>query len=196
MISLILIFGCLCRSYSTGFPNPSDREIYYSDVLYQRMREKNIAPQLTAVVQNNAVSRGVWVNVQATICFSQGIWNINDGQISRLVNVDNWDLSICPGNLRMARFGFREMNALNSSSETDLRGIWWLFFYQLWGCYQRWKWWWWRCMCGRMMSSSEIWEMRNKRCRLCRTSSFPQIGTHSSWKNHPVLEKYLMIKRT
>ena len=91
MISLILIFGCLCRSYSTGFPNPSDREIYYSDVLYQRMREKNIAPQLTAVVQNNAVSRGVWVNVQATICFSQGIWNINDGQISRLVNVDNWD---------------------------------------------------------------------------------------------------------
>ena len=92
------------------------------------MREKNIAPQLTAVVQNNAVSRGVWVNVQATICFSQGIWNINDGQISRLVNVDNWDSSICPGNLRMARFGFREMNALNSSSETDLRGIWWLFF--------------------------------------------------------------------
>ena len=54
----------------------------------------------------------------------QGIGNINDGQISRLVNVDNWDSSISPGNLRMARFGFREMNALNSSSETDLRGIW------------------------------------------------------------------------
>ena len=192
MISLILIFGCLCRSYSTGFPNPSDREIYYSDMLYQRMREKNIAPQLTAVVQNNAVSRGVWVNVQATICFSQGIWNINDGQISRLVNVDNWD-SRKPqnGEVWISRDECAELIVRNWS-ERDMV----TFFYQLWGCYQRWKWWWWRCMCGRMMSSSEIWEMRNKRCRLCRTSSFPQIGTHSSWKNHPVLEKYLMIKGT
>ena len=50
-------------------------------------------------------------------------------EISMMVRYQDWLMWIIgiQGNLRMARFGFREMNALNSSSETDLRGIWWLF---------------------------------------------------------------------